>query len=75
MDELKRPTPVGRRLNLTQAVVVKLIPMGLLLTREMASTAPSRRIMFTPASVFVQLKLFAAESRRCSTILNFNMAA
>ena len=29
MDETKRPMPVGRRLSLTQAVVVKLIPMGL----------------------------------------------
>ena len=31
MDELKRPTPVRRRLSLTQAVLVKLIPMGLVL--------------------------------------------
>ena len=32
MDEPKRPTPVRRRLNLTQAVLVKLISMGLVLT-------------------------------------------
>ena len=29
MDEPKRPTPVRRRLSLTQAVLVKLIPIGL----------------------------------------------
>ena len=32
MDELKRPTPVRRRLSLTQTVLVKLIPMGFVLT-------------------------------------------
>ena len=31
MDELKRPTPVRMRLSLTQAVLVKLIPIGLVL--------------------------------------------
>ena len=35
MDEPKRPTPVRKRLSLTQAVLVKLIPMGLLLTLGM----------------------------------------
>ena len=35
MDELKRPTPVRRRLSLTQAVLVKLIPIGLVLTLGM----------------------------------------
>ena len=35
MHEPKRPTPVRRRLSLTQAVLVKLIPMALLLTLEM----------------------------------------
>ena len=29
MDEPKCPTPVHRRLSLTQAVLVELIPMGL----------------------------------------------
>ena len=32
MDEPKRPTPVRRKLSLTQAVLVKLIPIGLVLT-------------------------------------------
>ena len=32
VDEPKRPTPVRRRLSLTQAVLVKLIPIGLVLT-------------------------------------------
>ena len=32
MDEPKHPTPVSRRLSLTQAVVVKLILIGLVLT-------------------------------------------
>ena len=32
MDESKRPTPVRRRLSLTPAVLVKLIPIGLVLT-------------------------------------------
>ena len=32
MYELKRPTPLRRRLSLTQTVLVKLIPIGLLLT-------------------------------------------
>ena len=32
MDEPKRPTPVRRRLSLTQAVLIKLMPMGLVLT-------------------------------------------
>ena len=35
MDESKRPTPARRRLSLTQAVLVKLIPMGLVLTLGM----------------------------------------
>ena len=35
MDEPKRPTPLRRRLSLTQAVLAKLIPMGLVLTLEM----------------------------------------
>ena len=35
MDEPKRPTPVHRRLRLTQAVLVKLIPIGLVLTLGM----------------------------------------
>ena len=35
MDEPKRPTPVRRRLSLTQAVLVKLIPMCLVLTLGM----------------------------------------
>ena len=35
MEEPKRPTPVPRRLSLTQAVLVKLIPVGLVLTLEM----------------------------------------
>ena len=35
MDNLKRPTPVRRRLSLTQAVLVKLIPIGLVLTLGM----------------------------------------
>ena len=35
MDEPTRPTPVRRRLSLTQAVVVKLIPVGLVLTLGM----------------------------------------
>ena len=35
MDEPKRPTLVRRRLSLTQAVLIKLIPIGLVLTLEM----------------------------------------
>ena len=35
MDKLKCTTPVCRQLNLSQAVVVKLIPMGLVLTLGM----------------------------------------
>ena len=35
MDEPKRPTPVRRRLNLTQAVLVKLVPINLVLTLGM----------------------------------------
>ena len=35
MDEPKRPTPARRRLNLTQAVLVKLIQIGLVLTLRM----------------------------------------
>ena len=35
MDEPKRPTTVRRRLSLTQAVLVKLIPKGLVLTLGM----------------------------------------
>ena len=35
MDEPKRPTPVRRRLSLTQAVLVKLIPISLVLTLGM----------------------------------------
>ena len=35
MDEPKRPKPVNRRLSLTQAVLVKLIPIGLVLTLGM----------------------------------------
>ena len=35
MDEPKRPTPVRWRLSLTQAVLVRLIPMGLVLTQRM----------------------------------------
>ena len=35
MDESKRPTPVRKRLSLTQAVLVKLIPIDLLLTLGM----------------------------------------
>ena len=35
MDEPKRPTPVRRRLSVTLAVLVKLIPMGLVLTLGM----------------------------------------
>ena len=31
MDEPKRPTPVRRQLSLTPAVLVKLIPIGLVL--------------------------------------------
>ena len=34
MDESKRPTPVRRRLSLTQVVLVKLIPIGFVLTLE-----------------------------------------
>ena len=32
VDEPKRSTPVRRQLSLTQAVLVKLIPIGLVLT-------------------------------------------
>ena len=35
MDEPKRLTPVRKRLSLTQAVLVKLIPIGFLLTLGM----------------------------------------
>ena len=35
MDEPKRPTPVRRRLSLTQAALVKLIPIGLVLALQM----------------------------------------
>ena len=35
MDEPKRPTPVRRRLSVAQAVLVKLIPMGFVLTLGM----------------------------------------
>ena len=35
MDKPKRPTPVRKRLSLTQAVLVKLIPIGLVLTLGM----------------------------------------
>ena len=35
MDERKRPTPVRMRFSLTQAVLVKLIPIGLVLTLGM----------------------------------------
>ena len=35
MDHPKRPTSVRRRLSLTQAVMVKLIPIGLVLTLGM----------------------------------------
>ena len=35
MDEPKRPTPVRRRLSLTQAVLVKLIPISLVLALKM----------------------------------------
>ena len=35
MDEPKRPTPVRRGLSLTQAVLVKLIPIDLVLTLGM----------------------------------------
>ena len=35
MDEPKRPTPVRRRLSLTQAVLFKLISIGLVLTLGM----------------------------------------
>ena len=35
MDKLKHPMPVCRRLSLTQAVLVKLIPIGLALTLGM----------------------------------------
>ena len=35
LEEPKRPTPVRRRLSLTQAVLVKLIPVGLVLTLGM----------------------------------------
>ena len=35
IDEPKRPTPGRRRLSLTQAVLVKLIPIGLVLTLVM----------------------------------------
>ena len=35
MDKPKRPTPVRRRLSLTQAVLVKLIPMCLVMTLGM----------------------------------------
>ena len=34
MDEPKRSTPVCRRMSLTQVILVKLIPMGLVLTLE-----------------------------------------
>ena len=34
-DEPKRPTPICKRLSLTQAVLVKLIPIGLVLTLGM----------------------------------------
>ena len=37
MDEPKRPTPVRRRLSLTQAVLVKLIPIGFVLTLGMST--------------------------------------
>ena len=35
MDEPKRPTPVRKQLILTQAVLVKVIPIGLVLTLGM----------------------------------------
>ena len=35
MDEPKRPTPARRRLSLTQAVLVKLIQIGFVLTLGM----------------------------------------
>ena len=35
IDEPKRPTPVCRRLSLIQAFLVKLIPIGLVLTLGM----------------------------------------
>ena len=35
MDEPKSPTPVHRQLSLTRAVLVKLIPIGLVLTLGM----------------------------------------
>ena len=43
MDEPKRPTPVRRQLNLTPAALVKLIPMGLVLTLGMLT--PSADIL------------------------------
>ena len=39
MDEPKRPTPVRRQLSLTQAVLVKLIPIGLVLNLGMLTSS------------------------------------
>ena len=39
MDEPKHPTPVRRQLSLTQAVLVKLIPIGLVLNLGMLTSS------------------------------------
>ena len=51
MEETKRPTPVRRRLSLTQAVLVKLIPMGLVLTLGMCTPSADMLLEYSVSHV------------------------
>ena len=73
MDEPKRPTPVHRQLSLTQAVLVKLISMSLVLTLGMQT--PSADILLEYSVSHVKFVDWAAQMPNSDKLCNSFRAA
>ena len=70
MDESKRPKPVRRRLSLTQAALVKLIPIGIVLTLEMQTSSSDILLKYSVSHVFmsrVPCQVSSIGQRGCPT--------
>ena len=73
MDEPKRPTPVCRRLSLTQAVLVKLIPIGIVQTQGIQT--PSADILLEYSVSHVKFVYWATRMPNSDKLCNSFCAA
>ena len=73
MDEPKSPKPVCRRLSLTQAVLVKFIPIGLMLTLGMLT--PSADILLEYSVSHLKFMHWAARMPNSDKLCNSFRAA